>query len=88
MVTVPAFLLSRLPGFQMRWIWFLTVGAVAVQMVLVLLLLQREFKARLNFGPAPTVAPPPAIDRGLATAGQPAFEGAATATPGKRVDAS
>jgi Na+-driven multidrug efflux pump len=48
-VAVPAFLLSRSPGFEMRWIWYMSVVAVALQMCLNLLLLQREFRVRLSF---------------------------------------
>jgi putative MATE family efflux protein len=49
-VAVPAILLSRLPGFQLRWIWYLSAGAVIVQLGLSLLLLRREFERRLQFG--------------------------------------
>jgi len=52
-VAVPAFLLSRLPAFQLHWIWYLSVVAVTVQLVLNLLLLRREFRRRLSFAPAP-----------------------------------
>jgi putative MATE family efflux protein len=51
-VAVPAFLLSRLPGFQLHWIWYLSVVAITVQLVLNLLLLRREFRRRLSFAPA------------------------------------
>jgi len=46
---IPAFLLSRAPGFQLRWIWYLSVGAVLVQLALTMLLLRREFGLRLQF---------------------------------------
>jgi putative MATE family efflux protein len=46
-IVVPAFLLARLPGFQLRWIWYLSVGAITLQMVLNLLLLRRELRLRL-----------------------------------------
>jgi len=52
-VAVPAFLLSRLPGFQLHWIWYLSIVAITVQLVLNLLLLRREFRRRLTFAPAP-----------------------------------
>jgi Na+-driven multidrug efflux pump len=52
LMIVPAVLLSTLPGFELRWIWYLSVAAVAVQMVLNLLVLQREFRIRLAFTPA------------------------------------
>ncbi|HUQ83166.1 MAG TPA: MATE family efflux transporter [Gemmatimonadaceae bacterium] len=45
----PAIALSRLPGFQLHTIWYLSVAAVLVQMTLSLLLLNREFKRRLRF---------------------------------------
>ena len=32
LVAIPAFVLSRQPGFQLRWIWYLSVVAVALQM--------------------------------------------------------
>lgn len=36
-------------GFQLRWIWYLSAGAVLVQRAVGLLLLRREFKRRLVF---------------------------------------
>jgi putative MATE family efflux protein len=53
-VAVPAVLLSRMPGFELRWIWYLSVAAVALQMILSLALLQREFRLRMEFAPAST----------------------------------
>jgi MATE family, multidrug efflux pump len=47
-VAIPGFLLARLPGFELRWIWYLSVLAVAVQLVLNLWLLRREFGIRLG----------------------------------------
>jgi Na+-driven multidrug efflux pump len=47
LVGAPAYLLSQRPDFQLRWIWYLSVGAVVVQMALNLLLLRREYRARL-----------------------------------------
>jgi putative MATE family efflux protein len=48
-VAIPLLLISRLPGFELRWIWYLSVGAVVLQLALNLLLLQREFRLRLRF---------------------------------------
>jgi putative MATE family efflux protein len=56
-VAIPAFLLSRMPGFEMRWIWYLSVLAVTVQLCLNLLVLQREFRLRLAFAPRPPATP-------------------------------
>jgi putative MATE family efflux protein len=55
MVAIPSFLLSRMPGFQLHWVWYLSVVSVVVQLALNLLLLRREFRRRLTFAPAPGV---------------------------------
>lgn len=47
-VVIPAVLLSRQPGFELRWIWYLSVIAILMQMTLQLLLLRREFRLRLD----------------------------------------
>jgi Na+-driven multidrug efflux pump len=52
LVAVPVILLSRLPGFELRWVWHLSVASVTLQMLLSLLLLRREFHLRLG-EPAP-----------------------------------
>lgn len=46
---VPAIWLSRLPGFELHWVWYLSVGATLLQLAMNLLLLRREFRARLAF---------------------------------------
>ena len=48
-IVIPAFVLARAPGFQLRWIWFLSMGAVYVQLTLSLWLLRREYRRRLQF---------------------------------------
>ena len=50
-VAIPAFVLSRQPGFQLHWIWWLSFGSVLIQLVLSLFLLRREFSRRLQFEP-------------------------------------
>lgn len=58
----PVLWLSRQPGFTLHQVWLVSVGSVAVQMVLALLLLRREFARRLK--------PPDAVGEALpATAG-------------------
>jgi Na+-driven multidrug efflux pump len=47
LVAIPAILLARVPGFELRWIWYLSVGSVVFQVITVLLLLRREFRLRL-----------------------------------------
>ena len=49
LITVPAVLLSRTPGFELHTIWYLSVGAVFVQLALSMYLLSREFGRRLHF---------------------------------------
>jgi len=52
-VSVPLVMLARHPGFALRWIWYLSVASVLVQLGINLLLLRREFNLRLRFDPAP-----------------------------------
>ena len=46
---VPAYVMSHRPGFQLVHVWQVAVAAVAVQLVVNMALLHREFKVRLNF---------------------------------------
>ena len=52
LVAIPAFILSRMPGFHLNWIWYLSIAALIVQLVINLLLLKRELRLRLQFAPA------------------------------------
>ena len=52
-VAIPAIMLSRVPGFQLRWIWYLSVVSVLIQLTLSMLLLRREFERRLAFETVP-----------------------------------
>ncbi|MBK5296489.1 MAG: MATE family efflux transporter, partial [Vicinamibacteria bacterium] len=47
LVAIPAVIVSRWAGFELRWIWYLSVGATVFQMTASLLLLRREFRLRL-----------------------------------------
>ena len=49
LAAVPAAFLSRLPGFELHWMWYLSVAAILVQLTLSLLLLRREYGRRLSF---------------------------------------
>jgi putative MATE family efflux protein len=51
-VAVPLVIFAKVPGFELRWVWYLSVASVLIQMCLNLLLLKREFRLRLNFAPA------------------------------------
>src|SRR3954467_9131562 len=53
LVAVPAIILSRTPAFQLTWIWYISLGAVFIQLALSLLLLRREFSRRLTFPAQP-----------------------------------
>src|SRR5882757_691163 len=47
---VPALLISRMPGFEIREIWYLSVGSIIFQMCVNLLLLRHELRKRFRFG--------------------------------------
>ena len=47
-----------MPGFELSWIWYLSVGAVVLQLGIVLTLLRREFRLRLDSMPAPVITEP------------------------------
>lgn len=49
LVAVPAIMLSRLPNFQLAWVWQISVAAVYVQLAICLFMLRREFRRRLDF---------------------------------------
>jgi putative MATE family efflux protein len=53
LVAVPSILLSRTAAFQLNWIWYLSVGAVFIQLTLSMFLLRREFRRRLTFPSQP-----------------------------------
>jgi hypothetical protein len=46
---LPATLLSFHPGFQIRHVWYLSVGSILFQACLNLLLLRRELRRKLSF---------------------------------------
>jgi putative MATE family efflux protein len=54
LITVLAVVFARMPGFQLNWIWYLSVCSVLVQLTLSMLLLRREFNRRLKWGPSPS----------------------------------
>jgi putative MATE family efflux protein len=58
LVAIPVVFMARMPGFQMRWVWLLSAGAVWVQLALALWMLRRQYATRLDFGvKAPPVTP-------------------------------
>jgi putative MATE family efflux protein len=58
LIVVPVYLLSFAGGFALHWIWYLSVGAVALHMTLNVLLLRREYRRKLAFAPAAPQAQP------------------------------
>jgi len=46
---LPAMLISRKPGFEIRELWYLSVGSIVFQMCVNLLLLRYELRKRLRF---------------------------------------
>jgi putative MATE family efflux protein len=47
LVAIPAFIVAHMAGFELRWIWYLSLAAGVVQFVLTLVLLEREFRRKL-----------------------------------------
>jgi Na+-driven multidrug efflux pump len=55
LVAIPVFVLSHAPGFQLHWIWYISVAALVVQLAVNQLILFREFGRRLTFAPPAAV---------------------------------
>jgi putative MATE family efflux protein len=47
LVAIPVILMSRLPGFELRWIWWLGAASVWLHAAANVLILRREFRDRL-----------------------------------------
>ena len=52
LVTTSVLVLARMPGFELRWIWYASVASVFVQLAISMLLLRDEFGRRLSWEPA------------------------------------
>jgi putative MATE family efflux protein len=52
-LAVPVILLSRLPQFELAWIWYLSVASIWLHLAANIWLLRREFGRRLAFAPPP-----------------------------------
>lgn len=57
-IAIPALVLSTMPGFALNWIWYLSVAAILLQLGIILALLRREFRRRLDTMPAAPLAAP------------------------------
>ena len=60
LVSIPVILLSRIPGFALRWVWLISAATIVVQLGVSLLLLRREFHRRLLFNETAMPDPAPA----------------------------
>ena len=54
---VPALMISRTPGFEIRYVWYLSVGSIVLQMCVNLLLLRHEIGKKLRFDGPDTFIP-------------------------------
>ena len=54
---VPSYMMAQRPGFELRHVWLVSAGAVAVQFVVNMSLLRREFKRKLTFTEPPVNLP-------------------------------
>jgi putative MATE family efflux protein len=54
---LPAVILSRLPGFQLKQLWYLSVVSILLQAIVNVLLLRREFRRKLVFQDTDHLAP-------------------------------
>jgi len=52
LVAIPVFILAPTSGFELHWVWYISVAALVVQVAVNQLLLFREFGRRLTFAPA------------------------------------
>jgi putative MATE family efflux protein len=48
-VAIPAVILSHRAGFQLSWVWYLSLVSVVLALTVCMLLLRREFRRRLSF---------------------------------------
>ena len=54
---LPALLISQTPGFEIRYVWYLSVGSIILQMCVNLLLLRHELRKKLRFEEPETFIP-------------------------------
>ena len=56
LVAIPAVILSKQPGFEIRWIWYLSITTIGIQVLMSSLFLRHEFRLRLDkLAPAESV---------------------------------
>jgi putative MATE family efflux protein len=54
---LPAIYISRTPGFEIKHVWYLSIGSIILQMCVNLLLLRHELRKRLRFDEPNTFIP-------------------------------
>ena len=54
---LPAMLLARIPGFQIAYVWYLSIASQIIQACINLLLLRRELRKKLTFDEAESFVP-------------------------------
>jgi putative MATE family efflux protein len=57
MFALPAMLIARTPGFEIRYVWYLSVASIVLQMCFNLLLLRHELRKKLRFDEPETFIP-------------------------------
>jgi Na+-driven multidrug efflux pump len=57
MFAVPAMLIARTPGFEIHYVWYLSVASIILQMCVNLLLLRHELRKKLRFDEPETFIP-------------------------------
>ena len=53
LVAVSVLVAARMPGFELRWVWWLSVVSVYIQLALAMVLLRWELSRRLAWAPLP-----------------------------------
>ena len=62
LIIIPATLLSRQADFRVIWLWYLSVSATVLQMLMNLYFLRRELRRKLGGMSSPGVATAPVVD--------------------------
>jgi putative MATE family efflux protein len=61
LVAIPLLILARLPGFHLKWIWYLSAVGVTLQMIANIVMLLREMRLRFDAPATAAVADQPSL---------------------------
>jgi Na+-driven multidrug efflux pump len=61
LVAIPLLILARVPGFHLKWIWYLSAVGVTLQMIANIVLLLREMRLRFDAPATAAVADQPSL---------------------------